>query len=146
MKIAIVNLSSADDVRSILEHTNILQNNIVDAKIDLFIDDELSLEIKEHKSVNNIFPLKLKNISVFDLNIKYDNIKYYARNKYDIAIDAQGSKTSAIVTYILSGKTTGFKNKPFDFLYDERIEYSKESKYSDNIKELFIKTFGLDNK
>jgi ADP-heptose:LPS heptosyltransferase len=144
MKIAIVNLSTYEEVLCTINHLDILQNNIVDPKIDLFIEDEVSLQLKKHSLVNNIFPLKLKNISIFDINVKYNNIKFYARNKYDIAIDVQGTKTSSLTSYILSGKVTGYSNKPLSFLYDEKIQYLKEDANSENLKKLFVKTFGLE--
>ena len=69
---------------------------------------------------------------------------YYGKTKYDIAVDTEGSLKSAIVSYILSGRTSGFKLKSLATLfYDEKIYIPKHYTKQQKVKQLLIETFGI---
>lgn len=149
MNIAIVNLRDQDDIRNNLDLLQLIDDEVIGAKIDIFVDqDPLNGEIPS--CVHKVIPLRLAQIGILDLSLFYKNIRYYAFiGKYDIAIDLGGSWRSAIVTYLLAGKTAGFTQKGMKGivarLYDD-LYIPKENEDIRVIqKNLFAKTFGFEN-
>jgi ADP-heptose:LPS heptosyltransferase len=145
MNIALVNFN---DIKSTLENIHHIDKEIIDAHIDLFCSKEINdalLEIPELKNVNK------QNIDHFflQLQIKYKQYRYYAKiNRYHIAIDTEGSFKSVFATYLLAGKTAGFRKRGFKGLliskfYDEIIDYDPYENESSQIYRLLSKTFGF---
>ena len=143
MKIAIIDFSPYEELKDTLDNLHILHKEIINPQIDLFIEDSVSIQLKEHDLVDNIYPIKLNDINIFNINMKYDKIRYYARNKYVIALDTSSTTLSAITTYIASGKTAGIKKSFFnDLFYDELVADTQNKKQ--NVINLFYKSFGIE--
>ncbi len=147
MKIAIINLNSFEELQSTILAIEDIYQNIIDPQIDLYIQKE---ELKHFENIDtlfNIIPLMMDNIKLFDIKIKYDNIRYYAKHNYDIAIDTQGDSKSAIITYLLSGRTAGYKfvsgySKYVSYFYDEKVDVKDILTDEEKVKKLFSKVFG----
>ena len=143
MKIAIVNLTDIDELQYTLECLSIIQEDIIDARIDLYIEKKYSHKVKIDSSIR-IFPIDLANVSIFGIKRELNVLFYYGKTKYDIAVDTEGSLKSAIVSYILSGRTSGFKLKSLATLfYDEKIYIPKHYTKQQKVKQLLIETFGI---
>lgn len=151
MKIAIVNFLPFENLKPSLDSLEKMHEEIIDANIDFYTDMDYMEQLEEEKYVKNSYPLRLKGLSFLDYKDKYKNLRFYAKqNKYDIAIDTQCSFKSAFATYIISGRTAGFREKTFKgkliakLFYDEVVEIKDKSEIADKTKLLLSKPFGFD--
>ena len=147
MKIAIVNLSNIDELEYTLENIHYIYEELIDPQIDIFIERKYNSYFEEIEVPYTIQTIIMENINILDLKLKYDSIRYYSKSKYDLAIDTQGTLKTAIITYLLSGRTagikfSGFKNKIISLFYDEKIDISKLTNKNDIIKKILSKPFG----
>jgi ADP-heptose:LPS heptosyltransferase len=147
MKIAILNLGSEDELNYTLQCLSTIHNEIISAQIDMFVDKKQAIKLKDNHLINQVIPLDMDDLNIFNLKNKLNNLQYYTKNQYNIAVDTQGTLKSAFLTYNLAGKTAGFKHSSFKGLlisrfYDEQIKIISfvEKKYK--TKELFAHTFG----
>ncbi|HIP13723.1 MAG TPA: hypothetical protein EYG97_04125 [Arcobacter sp.] len=149
MKIAIINLKSYEEFKNIIEHIETLEKEIINVKISLFIDKQYEQDFLHLDEKYDLCTLDMKDMNILDLKFKLDKIKYYAREKYDIAIDTQGTLKTSIIAYLLSGRTAGFKISGFKgylatLLYDEKID-RKDEIPSISMKKLLSKPFGFSS-
>jgi ADP-heptose:LPS heptosyltransferase len=149
MKIAIINLSDYEELKYTIDAIEKLIPNIIDPQIDLFIQKELASKFEDLDTRYNINPIDLKDLKLFDLKINFDNLSYYAKTNYDIALDTQGSFKTSLITYILAGKTAGFKLNGFvgwvaSLFYDEKINTSDLTKKRDMVERLLSKPFAIE--
>ena len=150
MKIAIVNLSSLEDIQASIDCLEMINKEIIDANIDFYTEENYMDELKKHPLIRNSFPLKLNMLSLFDYKDKYKTIRFYAKqNKYDIAIDTECSFKSAFITYIIAGRTAGFKLNTLKgkiiskLFYDEIVELNSLLDKANMTKILLSKPFGI---
>jgi len=149
LKIAIFNLSPIEELKYTIDCLDKIKEEIIDAQIDLFVDKNNLEFIHNNKNIHEIIPLDLKDINIFNLKNKYDIVNYYNKNKYNIAIDTQGTLKSAFFNYQLTGKTAGFKQKGLkntfiSKFYDETIELISVVEKKQKTKDLFTKIFGFE--
>ena len=150
LKIAIFNLEEISKLQYTLDCLPLIHKELIDAQIDLFIDKENYKYIHDNKSIHKIIPLELNNINIFNFKNKYDSVDYYSNNKYNIAIDTQGTFKSAFFTYNITGKTAGFQkagfiNRLISNFYDEKIELKSIVEKQEKTKILLSKIFGFEN-
>jgi len=149
LKIAIFNLAPIEELQYTIDCLDKIKEEIIDAQIDLFVDKNNLEFIHNNKNIHEIIPLDLKNINIFNLKNKYDIVNYYNKNKYNIAIDTQGTLKSAFFNYQLTGKTAGFKQKGLQntFIskfYDETVDLISVVEKKQKVKDLFSKIFGFE--
>jgi len=149
IKIAILNLSNIDELLYTINCLPKIHKEIIGVKIDLFIDKQNLQYIHDNKYIQEIIPLDLNNINIFNFKNKYDSLNYYNKNKYHIAVDTQGSFKSAFFNYQLTGKTAGFNkngflNKIISYFYDEKIELKSIIEKEEKTKILLSQTFGFE--
>ena len=149
LKIAIFNIEPIEELQYTIDCLDKIKEEIIDAQIDLFVDKSNLEFIHNNKNIHDIIPLDLKNINIFNLKNKYDIVNYYNKNKYNIAIDTQGTLKSAFFNYQLTGKTAGFKQKGFQNtliskFYDETIDLISIVEKKQKTKDLFSKIFGFE--
>jgi len=151
LNIAIINLSDIDELQYTLDCLEFINQEIIDPRIDIFTNHNLDEQI-ENQYIRDLIPLRLYDLKFKDLNPRYINIKYYSKhNKYNIAVDTECTLKSAITTYLLSGRTAGFKKSGLkgyliSKLYDETIVYDNKKDKKLLTFELLAKTFGFENK
>lgn len=151
MNIAILNLQEIKELTYTIDCLQFIDNEIIDAKIDIFISEDCTKEI-DTTYIRHIFPLHLKGLILADLSTKYSQIRSYSRlYKYHIAVDTDCTFKSAITTYLLSGRTAGFKKSGFlgylkSKFYDETIHYDETKNKRELTYMLLAKTFGFENK
>jgi len=119
------------------------------SQIDWIVEDVFKSVLENNPDINCILPVNLKSIKKHKMQI-FNQIKLlnkYAKNNYDIVIDAQGLLKSAIVSKIVGGRTVGsqiigFDNKSIregisSWFYDEKVSIGYEKNVIDrNIKVL----------
>ena len=148
MKIAIINLEDDTQLHYINEAINILIKDIIDPQVDLFIQKEYSNFFDNKDIKYTVNPIDMKSLNIFDMKMRYDNLRFYAKNGYDIAIDTQGTPKSSFITYILAGRTAGYKLTGFSgwcssLFYDESIKISDLNTQEEKIKRLLTKPLGI---
>ena len=149
LKIAIFNLEDISKLQDTIDCLAKIKEEIIDAKIDLFIDKNNTQYLQNNPYINEIIPLDLNHINIFNFKSKYESVSYYSKNKYNIAVDTQGSFKSAIFNYSLTGKTAGFNQKGFlniflSRLYDEQVKLISQIEKKEKTKLLLSKTFGFE--
>jgi len=148
MRVAILNLCNSDEINYTVDCLKEINKQIIGVKIDLFIHKNQQSLIN-NKYINKIIPLDMDSLNIFNIKAKLDAFKYYTRNKYNIAIDTQGSLKSAFLTYNLTGKTAGFKYNSLKGLvisnfYDEKTQLKSVIEKKEKTFELFSNTFGFE--
>ena len=148
MNIAILNLSDIHEVQYSIDCMQKMHDEIISCKIDLYVDIQVEKQIKDTSLINEIIPLDLQNLNIFNFKNRYSLMKYYSRNRYHIAIDTQGTFKSSLFNYFLAGKTAGFqrlgyKNTFITLLYDEKIELIHEMDKEYKTKLILSETFGF---
>jgi len=149
LKIAILNLEDKIQLQDTIDCLPKIKDELIDATIDIFVDKSNLEFLKDNKFINNIIPLDLNNLNIFNFKNKYNHISYYSKNKYNIAVDTQGTLKSAFFNYSLSGKTAGFKKDGFinsiiSRFYDEKVELKSIIEKKEKTKVLLSKTFGFE--
>jgi ADP-heptose:LPS heptosyltransferase len=150
LNIAILNLKELDELNYTIDCLKFIDTEIIDANIDIFTGYDFSDTIK-NSYIRNLFKLDISDIKVADLSARYSQIRSYSRfYKYDIAIDTECSFKTAIIAYLLSGKTAGFKKRGFlgyviSKFYDEIVPYDKSKDKKELTFELLKKVFGFEN-
>jgi ADP-heptose:LPS heptosyltransferase len=149
IKIAILNLEDITQLQYTINCLEKIHQEIIGVKIDMFIDKQNLEFIHDNKFIENIIPLDLNNINIFNFKNKYDIVNYYNKNKYHIAVDTQGTLKSAFFNYQLTGKTAGFlypslKGKIISNFYDEKVELKSIIEKEEKTKILLSHTFGFE--
>jgi len=149
LNIAILNFQGLEELNYTIACLKFIDQEIIDAQIDIFAGYDFTEQI-DTTYIRHIFPLNLKNLTLNDLSLKYSQIRSYTRlYKYHVAVDTECSFKSAITTYLLSGRTAGFKQDGFlgylkSKFYDEIIPYDSTKDKKELTYMLLAKTFGFD--
>jgi len=149
LKIAIFNIEDIEQLQYTLDCLPRIHEELIDAQIDLFLNKKNLEFTHENKFIHKLIPLDLDNINIFNFLNKYDSVNYYNNNKYNIAVDTQGTFKSAFFNYQLTGKTAGFKkpglkNKFISRFYDEKVELASIIEKEEKTKLLLSKIFGFE--
>jgi heptosyltransferase-1 len=119
-------------------------------QIDWIVEEGFKTILENNPHIDTILTINLKSIKKRKSNIfsQIKLIREYAKNNYDLVIDAQGLLKSAIVSKILGGRIVGSKIVGFDndsiresvasWLYDEGVSIG----YDKNVIERNIKVIG----
>jgi len=110
MKIAIVKLSAMGDIIHAMVALQYIKKSNPTIKIDWIVEKAFAEILEGNSDIDNILPVHLKSIKK-DKKALFSQIKLvkeYAKNGYDLVIDAQGLLKSAIVAKVLGKKRAGF--------------------------------------
>jgi len=139
IKICIVKLSAMGDIIHAMVTLQFIKKYFPNSQIDWIVEDGFKGVLENNPHINNILPVNLKSIKKNKMQI-FTQIKLlnqYAKNNYDVVIDAQGLLKSAIVAKIVGGRIVNSFIVGFDkdsiregaasWFYDKTvsIEYSK---------------------
>ena len=130
MKLCIVKLSAMGDIIHAMVVLQFIKEQRPEVQIDWIIEDGFKGVLQNNPHIDNIFPVNLKSIKKKKLEIfnQIKEINTYAKNNYDLVIDAQGLLKSAIVSKILGGRVIGSQIVGFD---KDSIRESIASKFYD---------------
>ena len=116
MKICIVKLSAMGDIIHAMVALQFIKKEFPKCQIDWIVENAFKGVLEHNPHIDNILPVNLKSIKKNKLEI-FNQIKLlnqYAKNNYDVVIDAQGLLKSAIVSKIVGGRTVGSFISGFD--------------------------------
>ena len=156
MKICIVKLSAMGDIIHAMIALQFIKKNFPNVTIDWIVEDGFKGVLENNPDIDNILPVNLKAIKKNKLEI-FNQIKLlneYAKNNYDIVIDAQGLLKSAIVSKIVGGRIVGSEIIGFDkdsiregiasWFYDKTVVIGYEQNVIDRNIEVLCKSLGLN--
>ena len=115
-KIAIVKLSAMGDIIHTMVALQFIKNKFPKSQIDWIVEDGFKSILENNPHIDNILPINLKSIkqNKSELFNQIKLVNLYAKNNYDIVIDAQGLIKSAIVSKILGGRVVNSFIAGFD--------------------------------
>lgn len=132
MRIAIVKLSALGDIIHAMIILQYIHQNIKNAHIDWFVEEQFSSVLEHNPHIENIYTLKLKN-NKLHLFSEYQKLKAFVnQHPYDIIIDMQGLIKSAIVSRLIGHNVVGFdkhslRESQAAFLYTNKVTISYET-------------------
>jgi len=133
MKICIVKLSAMGDIIHSMVVLQFIKKQLPKTQINWIVEESFKGILENHPHIDNILPINLKSIKNNKLAIleQIKQINNYAKNNYDLVIDAQGLLKSSIVSMILGRRIVGSKIVGFDkdsiresiasWFYDEKV-------------------------
>jgi len=129
MKICIVKLSAMGDIIHAMVALEFIKKSIPNIEIDWIVEKSFLALLEHNPNINNILPLELKSIKKDKRNFfrEIKKVKQYAKNNYDLVIDAQGLLKSAIVSKLLDGNVVvGFDKDSIregisSFFYNKKL-------------------------
>ena len=131
MKIAIVKLSAMGDIIHAMVALEFIKKHNPNTKIDWIVESAFKEVLEGNPNIDNILELNLKSIKKNKAEI-FNQIKLarsYAKNSYDLVIDAQGLLKSAITAKLLGKKIAGFsknsiREKIASYFYNIKVDIS----------------------
>ena len=128
MRIAIVKLSALGDIVHAMVALQFIKNHIPDVEIDWIVEESFAGILQDNPDIANILTVNLKALKKNKLAIfkEIKKIRCYAKNNYDLALDAQGLIKSAITARLLGKRIAGFdknsiREKAASWFYDVKV-------------------------
>ena len=154
MKIAIVKLSAMGDIIHAMVALEFIKKKYPDAIIEWIVEKSFSGILQNNPHIDTILPLELKKIKQDKKEIlkQITLVKKYAKNNYDIIIDAQGLIKSALVARMLKSKNStlyGFSKKSIregiaSYFYDKKIEITYDENTIERNVAVLTRPFSLN--
>jgi len=131
LRIAIIKLSAMGDIIHAMVALEFIKAKHPQALIDWVVEANFVEILKYNPHIHNILPLNLKSIKQNKTNLfaQIKCIRSYAKNNYDVVIDAQGLLKSAITAKLIANKHStivGFdkssiREKIANHFYDQHV-------------------------
>ena len=128
MKIAIVKLSAMGDIVHAMVALQFIKAQIPDLQIDWIVEQGFAGILANNPDINAIYTVNLKSLKTHKAGIfqQIKAIRDYAKNNYDLVIDAQGLLKSAITARLLGKTVAGFdkdsiREKAAAWFYDVKV-------------------------
>ncbi|CAA6821557.1 MAG: Lipopolysaccharide heptosyltransferase I (EC [uncultured Sulfurovum sp.] len=145
MKIAIVKLSAMGDIIHAMVALQFIKQAKLEIQIDWIVEQAFAQVLKNNPHIDNILPINLKSIKENKMALfsEIKRVKSYAKNNYDLVIDAQGLLKSAITSKLLGKKVVGFSKDSIregiaSHFYSQTIDIA----YEENAIERNVKILG----
>jgi len=104
MKIAIVKLSALGDIVHAMVALQFIKAHSPEIQIDWIVEERFAEVLKHNPDIDNILTVNLKALKTDKAGIftQLKKIRSYAKNNYDLVIDAQGLIKSAVTAKLIS--------------------------------------------
>jgi len=151
MKIAIVKLSAMGDIIHAMVALQYIKQADPSLQIDWVVEQVFVPVLEGNPDIDNILPVNLKSIKkdkkAFFPQLKL--VKQYAKNNYDLIIDAQGLIKSAITAKFLAKNRAGFSKKSIregiaSYLYTYKVDIAYNANTIDRNVKVMSEPLGLD--
>ena len=128
MRIAIVKLSAMGDIVHAMVALQFIKAQVPNLEIDWIVEQGFAGILANNPDINAIYTVNLKSLKTHKAGI-FQQIKTicdYAKNNYDLVIDAQGLLKSAITARLLGKPVAGFdkdsiREKAAAWFYDVKV-------------------------
>jgi heptosyltransferase-1 len=128
MKIAIVKLSALGDIVHAMVALQFIKAHSPALQIDWIVEERFAGVLKDNPDINAVLTVNLKSLKTDKAGIfrQIKAVRGYAKNNYDLVIDAQGLIKSAITAKLLGGRVAGFdagsiREKAAAWFYDVKV-------------------------
>jgi heptosyltransferase I len=128
MRIAIVKLSALGDIIHAMVALQFIKQHAPDIEIDWIIEERFAGILQHNPDITQILTVNLKALkrnkrAIFE---ELKKLRLYAKNNYDLVIDAQGLIKSAVTARLLGKKVAGFdadsiREKAASWFYDVKV-------------------------
>lgn len=109
-KIAIVKLSALGDIVHAMVALQFIKAHLPELQIDWLVETRFADLLRDNPDISNILTVNLKATKINKRAIFHEikTVRNYARERYDLVIDAQGLLKSAITAKLLGKYVAGF--------------------------------------
>ena len=150
MKIAIVKLSAMGDIIHAMVALQYIKQTKPDIQIDWIVEQGFKQVLENNPHIDNILTVNLKSIKKDKMALfsEIKKIKTYAKNNYDLVIDAQGLLKSAITSKLLGKHIAGFSKTSIregfaSYFYQEKVEIAYEKNTIERNIKVLCEPLGL---
>ncbi|WP_340120954.1 lipopolysaccharide heptosyltransferase I [Methylobacter svalbardensis] len=151
MKIAIVKLSALGDIVHAMVALQFIKANSPEIQIDWIVEERFADVLNNNPDIDNILTVNLKALKTDKAVIfqQLKKIRSYARNDYDLVIDAQGLIKSAVTAKIIGKRIAGFdadsiREKAASWLYDVKVACAYDANTIDRNALILSSPLGID--
>jgi len=151
MKIAIVKLSAMGDIIHAMVALQYLKKANPDVQIDWIVEQGFASVLEGNPHIDNILPVNLKAIKKEKLKLfeQLKLVKAYAKNNYDLVIDAQGLIKSAMVAKLLGKYRAGFSKDSIregiaSYMYTQKVNIAYDANTIDRNAKVMSEPLGVD--
>jgi len=151
MRLAIVKLSAMGDIIHAMVTLQYIKQLKPSISIDWIVEERFAPILENNPHIDNILTINLKSTKKNKRALKpqIDLIKEYAKNDYDLAIDAQGLLKSASVARILSKNRAGFSYSSIreslaSLLYNTTVKIPYHANTIDRNAKVLSEPLGID--
>ncbi len=151
MKVAIVKLSAMGDIIHAMVALQYIKKVKSDIQIEWIVEEGFRQVLEGNPHIDKILTLNLKSIKNNPLHIFRDirKVKSYAKNNYDLVIDAQGLLKSAITAKLLGKNIAGFSKESIregvaSSFYGQKIEIAYDANTIDRNARVMSEPLNLD--
>ena len=142
MKIAIVKLSAMGDIIHAMVALQYIKQENPSLHIDWIVEQGFVKVLEGNPHIDNILPVNLKAIKTDKKQIlnQIRLVRTYAKNNYDLVIDAQGLMKSAITAKVLGKDIVGFSKSSIregmaSYFYNTKVDMPYDANTIDrNVK------------
>jgi heptosyltransferase-1 len=134
MKVAIVKLSAMGDIIHAMVALQYIKQAKPNIQIDWIVEQGFKQVLENNPHIDNILTVNLKAIKKDKMALfsEIKKIKSYAKNNYDLVIDAQGLIKSAITAKLLGKKVAGFSKDSIregiaSYFYNQKVEIAYDA-------------------
>jgi heptosyltransferase-1 len=134
MKVAIVKLSAMGDIIHAMVALQYIKQAQPNLQLDWIVEQGFAPILENNPHINNILPVNLKAIKKDKMALfrEIKKVKAYAKNNYDLIIDAQGLLKSAITSKLLGKKIAGFSKESIregvaSYFYDQKVDIAYDA-------------------
>ena len=151
MKIAIVKLSAMGDIIHAMVALQQIKKQQPNLQIDWIVEQGFKQVLENNPDIDNILTVNLKAIKKDKMALfsEIKKIKSYAKNNYDLVIDAQGLLKSAITSKLLGKKVAGFSKESIregiaSLFYSDTVEIDYAANAIERNVKVLCKPLGVE--
>jgi len=151
MKIAIVKLSALGDIVHAMVALQFVKQVHPKITIDWLVEQGFAGVLQGNPDINQILTVNLKALKNNKTQVfkEIQKVRQYAKNNYDLVIDAQGLTKSAVVSKLLSSNVAGFdqqsiREKLASWFYSKTIAYPYDANTIDRNIAVIVQPLGLE--
>jgi heptosyltransferase-1 len=151
MKVAIVKLSAMGDIIHAMVALQYIKQANPELQIDWIVEKGFAQVLENNPHIDNILTLNLKALKTNKLALieEIKKIKIYAKNNYDLVIDAQGLLKSAITAKLLGSNGAGFSKTSIregvaSYFYTHKVEIAYDANTIDRNAKVMSKPLNVE--
>ena len=151
MKIAIVKLSAMGDIIHAMVALQYIKKANPTLQIDWIVEQGFAPVLEGNPHIDNILPVNLKAIkkNKFAIMEQIKLVRMYAKNNYDLVIDAQGLIKSAMTAMLLGKNRAGFSKNSIregiaSYFYAKKVDIAYDANTIDRNAKVMSEPLGVE--